>query len=514
MGKAVIVSGGDGGFYSIRRVYDTDIRDKLIAETQKAIDEAAGDIAKLESDLSALEAKADDLKAQNATLIDEYAAETQTEIPDLLPFQERLEKAQLAAYDLTQKMQPVRSELAEARARKLSAQKKLDAIEGANPSSEVAWCADRTVDLSPGTEVATLELPGEPQSVVIAPAGRDHEASDGVLMPTEWMTPAQAFFNTAILPGVQRWQPFFRTGYIRSVDYEEKACTLELEDERSNWQNLPVNDRRLHSNVPIEYMDCKNMPFKSGDLVVVEMSGPTDPVRVVGFTDYPRACRPDPIPGVSGFIAAVIARVTRNPAGSDLDADCSGGTDVDPDNDNYTRQWVTDVHIKVQHGSSWKMGCDVDPRETFSLVSFPFRFSEYETTENYGYIEKPGSRPVRGEDAGLVSRDPDEPKEWRGFYCSELYIYPERATSIEIGQEYRPGSGNYCFNYTSGSSRAWLKGDLEFLLSKTFTLNSVGDIVIEGNETGEQFTFKPIYLQGKVGGSQTVNVYCFFKRET
>ena len=333
MGKAVIVSGGGGGFYSIRRVYDTAVRDKLIEEIQKDIDEAEADITRLESDLAALETEVDALKATNATLIDEYVAETQTEEPDLLPFQERIKDAQLAAFNLTQKVTPVQAALDEARARKFSAEKKLAAIEGANPDTEVAWCADLTEDLSPGTEVATIELPGEPQSIVIAPSGRPHQASDGILMPTEWMTPAQAFFNTAILPGVQRWRPFFRTGRIRSIDYDANTCSLELEDERSNWQSLPVNDRRRHDNVPIEYMTCDAFPFGIGDRVVTEMQTDVTAVRVLGFPDFPRPCdEPGPRAELASDYVYLIHLEPRR-AGNDVPGDifddgidkCDGG---------------------------------------------------------------------------------------------------------------------------------------------------------------------------------------------
>ena len=115
----------------------------------------------------------------------------------------------------------------------------------ADPTVE-AWCADLTEDLAYGTIVGTVEIPGEPVTVLVRPAynGRSiySAARDGQLMPSIAGSPHQVLFNWMILPGWQRHKPIYRTGTISAIDYDANTCTVCLEPAFSSQQNLPAVD--------------------------------------------------------------------------------------------------------------------------------------------------------------------------------------------------------------------------------------------------------------------------------
>ena len=151
-----------------------------------------------------------------------------------------------------------------------------------------AWCCDLTENAS--GYVATVDIPGENNLILIAPGGRGWQPSDGVLTAREIMSPEQAFLNAAILPGVQKWHPRYRTGKITSIDYDAGTCSVALDDARSSAQRLPVNARSSFSDVPIVYMTCNAGAFVEGDNVVVEIGADWGSATVIGFTSYPREC--------------------------------------------------------------------------------------------------------------------------------------------------------------------------------------------------------------------------------
>ncbi|MFZ7127004.1 MAG: hypothetical protein ACOWWM_12705 [Desulfobacterales bacterium] len=155
-----------------------------------------------------------------------------------------------------------------------------------------AWCADYTVDLS--GDVGTVEIPDERGTVLIKPSytmGRSADASDGQIVPAVAMTPAQAFFNRAIMPATQLRLPRYRTGTVANLNVEAATCDVSLDAAESSIQGRDVNEESSLAGVPIEYMTCNAEVFENGDHVVVEFqardwSGP----RVIGFVDHPERC--------------------------------------------------------------------------------------------------------------------------------------------------------------------------------------------------------------------------------
>ena len=111
-----------------------------------------------------------------------------------------------------------------------------------------AWCADLTEDLAYGTNVGTIEIPGEQVTVLVRPAynGRSvYLASrDGQLMPSIAGSPHQVLFNWMLLPGWQRHKPIYRTGTIiaGTIDNDANTCSVCLEPAYSSQQSLPAID--------------------------------------------------------------------------------------------------------------------------------------------------------------------------------------------------------------------------------------------------------------------------------
>src|SRR5574343_1998280 len=78
-----------------------------------------------------------------------------------------------------------------------------------------AWCADLTEQASGA--VATLEIPGESDLILIKPGAPAPVAADGALVAREMQTPQQVFWNAAVLPGWQKYLPPYRWVTITAV---------------------------------------------------------------------------------------------------------------------------------------------------------------------------------------------------------------------------------------------------------------------------------------------------------
>ncbi len=156
------------------------------------------------------------------------------------------------------------------------------------------WCADLTEDLSGA--VGTVEIPGEGDTRVIIKPGYSGEAGyvcarDGQLHYRAGQSPAQAFFNAAILPGWQRFKPTYRVGTLTAVDDAADTGSVSLDAEVSSAQSLPINQAESLSDIPIVYMDCNADAFEVGDRVLVEFVGQDWAApRIIGFESEPKEC--------------------------------------------------------------------------------------------------------------------------------------------------------------------------------------------------------------------------------
>ncbi len=238
----------------------------------------------------------------------ELAAELDAAIDAVLiaPADE-VDKAQKEVDQKTREVSTVRAALEQARTQlKLTdgeianLQRALAALDAIEPVRQMPlWCADWTLQASVGADVATIEVPGEPVNVLIRAGARDggmayNAARDGRVLKRELMTPEQAFFNAALLPGVQRHKPTYRIGTLTAKDDDTNTGTVQLDDDRSSAQALPINARTVLQNCQIRYMTCNASAFKVGDRVLLTTVGNNwdSTAQVVGFASNPRPCMP------------------------------------------------------------------------------------------------------------------------------------------------------------------------------------------------------------------------------
>jgi hypothetical protein len=103
------------------------------------------------------------------------------------------------------------------------------------------------------------------------------------------MTPAQAFYSLAMLPGWQKWKPTYRYGTITAISGD--TADVAMDEAESSQQSLEINQASGLLNVPIEYMSCKGAAFEAGDEVLVKFTGQDwNNPTIIGFKDNPVAC--------------------------------------------------------------------------------------------------------------------------------------------------------------------------------------------------------------------------------
>jgi len=294
MGKAFVVSGGPGGLYTVNLLLHR-------ARVEKRLTQLAEEIAAVDPvKLAAAQAALDEAQAaldhaitmqDLAITAEDQEGMTAAAVTVAHRAGER-DQARLVHNALTWRLAALRKE-----------QAYLTTAMPADPAMS-AWCADYSEDLA--GEIATLEIPGERQNgaVLIRPGYNGNAAftpaRDGQLQPTIASTPAGTFFNWAILPGWQKWQPTYRLGTITALTGD--SCSVILDPAQSSAQQLPVNQSETLTGVPITYMDCHGAAFALHDRVVVAFDDQdwTQP-RVVGFEREPRPCTP------TGFICQPVS---------------------------------------------------------------------------------------------------------------------------------------------------------------------------------------------------------------
>jgi len=168
--------------------------------------------------------------------------------------------------------------------------KRINVIQDKNysPTYDI-WCADYTVDAS--GEVATIEIPGEPQDVLIMPSGAAHTDSDGQLFARELMTGPQVYFNAAILPGWQKFKPTYRKGRITSISGNFADIVLDEVFSSIPRPTFGVNQTSTLQNVQIQYMDCNGEVFSVNDHVIIKFNNQnwSNP-KIIGFANNPKTC--------------------------------------------------------------------------------------------------------------------------------------------------------------------------------------------------------------------------------
>jgi len=166
------------------------------------------------------------------------------------------------------------------------------------PRRTTAWCSTYNVSLPVGKEIGTIEVANQADQypfIVLQPEGAKPVASDGCLRTIKSMTPAQAFYNYALAPGIARWRPRYRSGLVTDVNLEAKTLEVWLDtptvagiyihDEPSTV-NLPYGAACSTSSIPI---------YQVMDKVIVQFNSTTHKAEsVIGWAEWPRefGCNP------------------------------------------------------------------------------------------------------------------------------------------------------------------------------------------------------------------------------
>lgn len=291
MGRGTILSGGTDGLYSIEIDFGEAERDARVVKIDAQIAKLNIEIADTEAAILAAEAATAAALAALSAAVEAMASAIEAEGPaagDVL--KPAVDKAAAAAGVATAAEAMARLPRDHKIAERTSLVDRKRALLAATvKSTRDAWCVDLTEDAA--GEVATIEIPGEDQAVLIAAGGRAPEDGDGSLMARELMTPEQVFWNAAVLPGWQKWKPSYRKATITAIDEEAGTVDVDLDPATSSAKRLNVNQAEALAGVEVVYMDCNADAFEVGDRVVVEFVGAEwEAPRVVGFVEQPRPC--------------------------------------------------------------------------------------------------------------------------------------------------------------------------------------------------------------------------------
>jgi len=283
MSKGEIISSEGAGLYRIRLKYAVEKVQEELDRINKRLAELAVLVPQKKTEVLQAQAVADDIARDIDLLIDDYRDDPETFGPQIRDLQVKLTKQRGEIARLTYQLDVLQAE-------QLSLQKRRAQLESVPESKTLdAWCADYTEELQGEVGLADVNDEGG-RGVIIQPGfsgeARYNKSRDGGLVPDEAQSAAQIFFNCAILPGVQKWQPKYRVGTI--TDLAGDACKLTLDDAFSSAQDLNINQLASYESVPIQYMDCNGAAFNEGDRVLVRFtdSGPL----VIGFEKEPAQC--------------------------------------------------------------------------------------------------------------------------------------------------------------------------------------------------------------------------------
>lgn len=282
MSKGEIVDAKGEGLYTVKLKYAVDQVKAEIEELEQRLSDIDSELPEKESALSDAEGKAESKADEINALIPLYQEDPDAHRAAMTELQAELVK-------LKGEAQKIRGEVERLKAEKLSATKRKAHLERIPEEKELdCWCADHTEDLF--GEVGLIDVNDEGGKLTLVHPGHEGQGfynpeRDGILMPREAQSGAQAWFNAAILPGIQKFAARYRLGEITAIDGD--TCTVKLDPAKSSAQNLNINQKEVLENVPAEYMTCGMSVFEIADRVVVRIeNGPA----VVGFESNPRPC--------------------------------------------------------------------------------------------------------------------------------------------------------------------------------------------------------------------------------
>jgi len=293
MGRATVISGGTDGRYVIEMDYGLAQRDARVAKLDALLSELDDRKTWQQGQVDGFQGGLDSFAPEMDALIVEYVALSNAAPQDAAAIAAKRKQIDAKTAEI------IKQQLWLGQAKNALAQTDLEIkqatlIRAALMALEIteqrpAWCADLTEDAA--GEVATIEVPGESALILIAPQAPAPVAADGVLTAREIQSPAQVYWNAAVLPGWQKFKPTYRWGTITALDDAADTASVALAPAVSSAQALDVNQAETLTDIPVEYMECNAAVFTVGDNVIVGFTGQdwAQP-RVIGFLDNPKAC--------------------------------------------------------------------------------------------------------------------------------------------------------------------------------------------------------------------------------
>lgn len=154
-----------------------------------------------------------------------------------------------------------------------------------------AWCADYTLEAT--GDVATIEINGETNQILIAPGAEEPDNADGEVRDVLSVSGATAYLNAAILPGWQKFSPTFRVGSLTAIDRASNRGTVSLDAAESSAQSLNIN-QSASVDGEFQYLSCNHLAFNVGDEVVVQfVNQDWEQPKIIGFASNPKPCGPE-----------------------------------------------------------------------------------------------------------------------------------------------------------------------------------------------------------------------------
>ena len=157
-----------------------------------------------------------------------------------------------------------------------------------------AWCVDYTPHLTGpvGTVDLARQSPRYGEDYHVYPGGAADTDSayvpsrDGRLVQVATLDPAAAFWNYAILPGLETWRPRYRVGRVTAVDATADTLDVELDASPVGHQHLEANQTPTLAAVPADYQGTGADNYQVGERVVVGFG--VDPADPTGGTRWTR----------------------------------------------------------------------------------------------------------------------------------------------------------------------------------------------------------------------------------
>ena len=151
---------------------------------------------------------------------------------------------------------------------------------------------DLETEIQSGDQIALVAINNETGHICTTAESVEGEIEWAKWVPYILQDSKAAYYNAAILAGVQKDRPIYRKGTITNIDAANNRADVLPDQAFSSAQSLFVNDDNIDwTQIPVEYPVCGAGAFQDGDKVVVELiENDWANAKVIGFAENPRPC--------------------------------------------------------------------------------------------------------------------------------------------------------------------------------------------------------------------------------